>query len=254
VVAVHRQEKVEDGYIINIDAFNDKKVVYVADESSNFSDEIVYIVVDKLKSYSVNLTKPVLVVLEVGCLVSHLVGYDYRVQDDGGTKYGGIDTSEPLSLLIGQNPYNSNPDINEDDFIFLESSWKLSEVITNNTIDLSFSDGSYLQYYNDTKAEGIEYSLDHNTLDGFFNRTFDSTDELRLKQTWGAEADEMLVQLPTIEDLLELYEQDEFSLITNKSSDLYWSATQGESEEPNTHMALNIVSLRIQINLKTPVN
>ena len=77
-----------------------------------------------------------------------MVGYDYRVQDDGGTKYGGIDTSEPLSLLIGQNPYNSNPDINEDDFIFLESSWKLSEVITNNTIDLSFSDGSYLQYYN----------------------------------------------------------------------------------------------------------
>ena len=36
-----------------------------------------FIVVDKLKSYSVNLTKPVLVVLEVGCLVSHLVGYDY---------------------------------------------------------------------------------------------------------------------------------------------------------------------------------
>jgi len=36
------------------------------------------IVVDKLKSYSVNLTKPVLVVLEVGCLVSHLVGYDYK--------------------------------------------------------------------------------------------------------------------------------------------------------------------------------
>ena len=52
-------------------------MVTIIEYSLNLAD-VYSIVVDKLKSYSVNLTKPVLVVLEVGCLVSHLVGYDYR--------------------------------------------------------------------------------------------------------------------------------------------------------------------------------